>query len=85
MRFYLFIVTAILLFSCNKEEGCTDCNALNFNPNADKNDNTCLYSNENRIGLYSVSDSMTVAIDSISWSALKCKASSRRSSSLLVT
>ncbi len=48
--------------SCQKK-GCTDCNAINYNNNAKKNDNSCLYSNEDKLGTYSVSDSILIASD----------------------
>ena len=36
-----------VLPSCNSNEGCTDPNATNFNPDADKEDGSCLYDNPN--------------------------------------
>jgi len=39
----ILIFSALLLFSCSKEEGCTDPNASNFNPDADREDGSCLY------------------------------------------
>ncbi len=39
----LFLALCILLASCSKEEGCTDINATNYNPNADKSDDSCIY------------------------------------------
>lgn len=46
--FFSLILMAGLVFSgCKKEEGCTDVNALNFDPNAEKDDGSCTYSNQN--------------------------------------
>ena len=38
---FLFILT-LSIFSC-KEPGCTDINALNYNSEANKDDNSCIY------------------------------------------
>jgi len=35
-----------LLTSCSKKEGCTDSTAENFNPDADKDDGSCTYEEE---------------------------------------
>lgn len=43
----LIALGGILFTGCKKEEGCTDPNALNFDPNAEKDDGSCTYSNEN--------------------------------------
>jgi hypothetical protein len=64
-RITLLTITLISIFSCQKK-GCTDCNAINYNNNAKKNDNSCLYSNENKLGTYSVSDSILIA-PAIEW------------------
>jgi hypothetical protein len=40
--FYLFTCLCLTLFSC-KEPGCTDPNALNFDSDANEEDNSCLY------------------------------------------
>ena len=43
----LFILTALLgvvvMSSCSKKEGCTDPSAENYDPNAEKDNGTCLY------------------------------------------
>lgn len=42
---YLGLFTALLTVSC-KKEGCTDETALNYDGKADKDDNSCLYAEE---------------------------------------
>ena len=53
-----FIFIAVLFSSC-KKEGCTDCNASNYSANAEVDDRSCVYDNEERAALYAVSDSIT--------------------------
>ena len=48
------IIFCLFVSSC--KQGCTDCNALNFDPDANKNDHSCEYANEDLIGIYSVED-----------------------------
>ena len=52
MKKILFFLSVVLLYSCGTTtetisvteiNGCTDKNAVNFNPNANKNDGTCKY------------------------------------------
>jgi hypothetical protein len=43
MMLSALIFTASVLSSCKKEEGCTDPNATNYNPDAKKDDNSCTY------------------------------------------
>jgi len=59
-RITLLTIFLISTSSCQKK-GCTDCNAVNYNNSAKKNDNSCQYSNENKLGTYSVSDSILIA------------------------
>lgn len=40
---------AMILSGCKKEEGCTDSAALNYNPEAKKDDGSCVFSTENVI------------------------------------
>ena len=42
---YLFMAVSLVFTACKKEieEGCTDTAAINFNPNAEENDGSCLY------------------------------------------
>ena len=43
----LLLLGLILVFSgCKKEEGCTDPAAINYNPEAEKDDGSCTYSEE---------------------------------------
>lgn len=37
------LLSALLLTSCAKEQGCTDASASNYNPDAVENDNSCTY------------------------------------------
>jgi cytochrome c peroxidase len=43
MNNFFFLIVSILLFSC-KKEGCTDINAINYNPEVDINNGSCVYS-----------------------------------------
>ena len=47
----LFILTALIgvvvLSSCSKKEGCTDPSAVNYDPNAEKDNGTCVYKTPN--------------------------------------
>lgn len=51
----LFFLAAVAfatatLPSCNTNEGCTDPNAINYDPDADKEDGSCVYDNPNNHG-----------------------------------
>ncbi|MFT5228282.1 MAG: hypothetical protein ACI9EV_001425 [Urechidicola sp.] len=54
----LSTIVLISIVSC-KKDGCTDCNATNFSTEADKDDGTCEYINEDILGTYAVQDSIT--------------------------
>jgi hypothetical protein len=43
MKKILFILSILTLVSCAKKEGCTDSAALNFDPDAEKENNSCSY------------------------------------------
>jgi hypothetical protein len=43
MMLSALIFASSVLSSCKKEEGCTDPNATNYNPDAKKDDNSCTY------------------------------------------
>lgn len=62
MKFNLILIFSTILsvssFSC-KKEGCTNCNATNFNEKADIDDNSCQFVNDDLIGTYAVKDSIT--------------------------
>ena len=51
------VMLIIFSFSSCKKEGCTDCNATNYNASVD--DMSCEYENEDKVGIYIVSDSIT--------------------------
>ncbi|NQV53167.1 MAG: hypothetical protein HQ500_08280 [Flavobacteriales bacterium] len=57
----LILLTTLLLlyFSSCKKKGCTDCNATNYNIEAEEEDASCVYANEDLLGVYSVQDSIT--------------------------
>ena len=42
-RELIILIFCILLFSCKKEEGCTDPIALNYNIDATIEDESCIY------------------------------------------
>ena len=44
MKRYLLILCVFVLFSCKKEQGCTDQIAINFNSTAEEDDGSCIYS-----------------------------------------
>jgi hypothetical protein len=52
MKFFKITLTTLLLTSfftfssCTKEQGCTDPNSVNFNPDAEEDDGTCEYEGE---------------------------------------
>lgn len=37
------LISAVVLSSCSKKEGCTDPSSLNYDPDAEKDNGTCLY------------------------------------------
>ena len=53
--FLLFVISAslIILSGCNKQGGCTDPSAENFDPSAEVEDGTCALQREKFLGIYS--------------------------------
>jgi hypothetical protein len=51
MRNFLLLLSflTLVLVGCKKEEGCTDDLALNYDPTAEVDDNSCLYANEDEV------------------------------------
>lgn len=51
MRNWMFVIAFIILStaSCTKEKGCTDSNAINYNPQAIQDDGNCSYSIESGV------------------------------------
>ena len=44
--YILLLLSSLLFYSCSKEQGCTDINALNYNAEAAKDDGSCEYCND---------------------------------------
>ena len=57
----IFLFFCFKIYSCSEKvdlEGCTDCNATNYNAYASNDDSSCVLLNIDRIGEYAVSDSI---------------------------
>ena len=52
----LLCLCSVLLYSCKKTEGCTDNQATNYNPDAEKNDGSCVFPYDAYVGTYSVKE-----------------------------
>lgn len=61
MRYLKIIIFIFLTYSCedkNKVTGCSDCNAVNYNPAVSENDGSCVFLNSNRLSTFSGKDSI---------------------------
>ena len=57
---FIILLYAILIWAgCSEESlrGCTNCNAVNFDDEANEDDGSCIFLNTNRLGEYAVRDS----------------------------
>lgn len=52
----LFCVVFFLGQGCSKREGCTDPKAENFDPSAERENNTCILARQKFLGIYTASD-----------------------------
>lgn len=53
------ILSLALFTSCNKKEGCTDENAENYDPSAERENGTCILQRVKFVGLYQINESYT--------------------------
>ena len=52
--FFSFFLMLILFVSCNKQEGCTSNEAMNFNVEAEKDDGSCIYAYDIAQGMWNI-------------------------------
>lgn len=58
------MLIAIIFTGCTKErEGCTDSNAKNFDPNAEKNDGSCVYKKKGCMDMWALNYDATAEED----------------------
>ncbi|MDP6169281.1 MAG: hypothetical protein QF780_04675, partial [Candidatus Marinimicrobia bacterium] len=58
----IMIYVILIWVGCTNEteetiRGCTNCNAINFDDDANEDDSSCIFINTNRLGDYAVIDS----------------------------
>ena len=54
---FALVLLSVTIVSCTKK-GCTDCNAINYSKEAEKDDSSCEYVNGELLGTYAVQDSI---------------------------
>ena len=57
------ILTSIVFTGCVKREGCTDSNAKNFDPDAEKNDGSCVYKKKGCMDMWALNYDATAEED----------------------
>ena len=62
IKLIVLLYVILIWASCTKPEaepliGCTNCNAINFDDDANEDDGSCIFINTNRLGDYAVIDS----------------------------
>ena len=59
IKFIVLLYVILIWAGCTEEtlRGCTNCNAVNFNNDANEDDGSCILINTNRLGEYAVRDS----------------------------
>ena len=59
IKIVIFLYLILFWAGCAEETlmGCTNCNAVNFNSEANEDDGSCVLINTNRLGEYAVTDS----------------------------
>jgi hypothetical protein len=57
INYFALLLVSVFILSC-EQQGCTDSAALNFDPNATKDDGSCDYESENYVGVYTIHDSL---------------------------
>ena len=62
IKLIVLLYVVLIWASCTKPEaepliGCTNCNAINFDDDANEDDGSCIFINTNRLGDYAVIDS----------------------------
>ena len=62
IKLIILLYVILIWASCTKPEaepliGCTNCNAINFDDDANEDDGSCIFINTNRLGDYAVIDS----------------------------
>jgi hypothetical protein len=59
MRILILLALILLGLSGCDKKGCMDCNATNYDSEVEKEDDSCEFLNEERLGSYAISDSIS--------------------------